>query len=82
MNRVFLVYDITNDNSRTKIADACQDYGLDRIQYSAFTGELSRNRQEELMLCIANILGDNAGNVKLIPVCESDWGKCLEITNV
>lgn len=82
MNRVFLVYDITNDNSRTKIADACQDYGLDRIQYSAFTGELSRNRQEELMLCIANILGDNTGNVKLIPVCESDWGKCLEITNV
>ena len=79
MNRVFLVYDITNDRARTKIADACQDYGLDRVQFSAFSGKLSRNRQEELMLSIGDILGESTGNIKLIPICEPDWEKRLEI---
>lgn len=79
MNRVFLVYDIANDKARTKIANACQDYGLDRVQFSAFTGLLNRNRQEELMMCISDILGDSIGNIKLIPISASDWEKCLEI---
>jgi CRISPR-associated protein Cas2 len=79
MNRIFLVYDITNDKARTKIADACQDYGLDRVQFSAFAGKLSRNHQQELMLIIADILGDNTGNIKLIPISESDWKNRLEI---
>lgn len=81
MNRIFLVYDITNDRARTKIADACQDYGLDRVQFSAFAGRLSRNRQEELMQSIADILGGHIGNIKLIPICEPDWDKRLEIDN-
>lgn len=81
MNRILLVYDITNDRARTKIADACQDYGLDRVQFSAFAGQLSRNRQEELMLSIGDILGDHTGNIKLIPICELDWEKRLEIEN-
>ena len=41
-----LVYDISDDRIRTKIADACLDYGLDRFQYSAFYGNISRNYQE------------------------------------
>jgi len=81
MNRIFLVYDITNDRARAKIADACLDYGLDRVQFSAFTGKLSRNQQEELMMSIEDILGDKPGNIKLIPICEPDWEKRLEIEN-
>ena len=45
-----LLYDVTDDRKRAKIADACLDYGLDRIQYSAFTGDLTRNLQEELFV--------------------------------
>ena len=36
-----LIYDIPDDRARQKIADACLDYGLQRIQYSAFLGELT-----------------------------------------
>ena len=35
-----LIYDIPDDRKRTKIADICLDYGLDRIQYSAFSGNI------------------------------------------
>ena len=78
---VLLVYDITNDRMRSKVADACQDYGLDRIQFSAFLGQLSRNHQEELMLKIKKIIGKGSGKIMLVPICDSDWEKRQEIEN-
>ncbi len=44
--KVLLVYDIPDDRVRTRVAETCLDYGLLRIQYSAFFGELSVNHQE------------------------------------
>lgn len=79
--RVFLVYDIVEDRSRTKIAETCKDYGLDRIQYSAFTGLLSRNQQDTLMLEIEALLGDGAGHIALIPISNRDWENRLEVEN-
>ena len=68
-----LIYDIVDDRIRTKIADACLDYGLDRVQYSAFSGDISRNYQEELFQKVTDILGKNDGNIQLIPICSKDW---------
>jgi CRISPR-associated protein Cas2 len=77
--RVVLIYDITDDRVRDKIANACLDYGLDRLQYSTFTGELAHTHQEELMLRVKKLLGDRPGNVQLIPVCIKDWSARLEV---
>lgn len=68
-----LVYDIQDDGKRAKIADVCLDYGMDRIQYSAFLGPLLPTHQEEIMLKIRKILGRRPGNVQLFPLCETDW---------
>lgn len=68
-----VVYDIPNDDVRTKVADICLDYGLERIQYSAFEGVLSRNLQEELILKIKKRVGRREGNVQLFPICQEDW---------
>lgn len=68
-----LVYDISDDKARTKVADACLDYGLDRIQYSAFYGNISRNYQEELFLKVVAILEGRPGDIRLLPICEKDW---------
>jgi CRISPR-associated protein Cas2 len=70
---VLLVYDIEEDKRRTKIADACLDYGLDRIQYSAFRGVLSRNHQEELMLKIDDLLDETPGKIHLYVMDEPSW---------
>jgi len=72
---VLLIYDIPDDAKRTKIADACLDYGLDRIQYSAFTGKLQNTLQEELILKIKKILGKKPGSVQLYSLCTEDWQK-------
>lgn len=69
-----VVYDIPDDGKRGKIADVCLDYGLDRIQFSAFLGDLAPTHQEELMLKVQSVLGKKPGNIQLFPICEKDWG--------
>lgn len=72
---LILIYDIPDDAKRTKIADTCLDYGLDRIQYSAFCGWLPNSLQNELLQKIRRILGKKPGNIQLIPICRDDWQK-------
>jgi len=72
---LLLVYDIPDDRKRAKIADACLDYGLDRIQFSAFSGWLLATQQEELFLKVKKILGKKDGNIQMFPVCAEDWAK-------
>ena len=73
-----LIYDIPDDRARGKIADACLDYGLDRVQFSAFWGDISRNYQEELFQKVTTLLGKQPGNIQLIGICERDWGRRME----
>ncbi|MBN1315980.1 MAG: CRISPR-associated endonuclease Cas2 [Anaerolineales bacterium] len=68
-----VIYDIPDDRKRSKIADVCLDYGLDRIQYSAFVGKLAVTHIDELMLKIQKTLGKKPGSVHLYPLCQQDW---------
>jgi CRISPR-associated protein Cas2 len=77
--KCLLDYDIPNDRVRAKVADFCLDYGLDRIQYSAFLGDLARTHQEELFLRAGEQLGDHAGKIQMFIMCEKDWRQRLEI---
>ena len=73
--QTLLIYDVPDDRARTKIADVCLDYGLQRIQYSAFMGDLSRTHQEELLLRIKKKLGRKPGNIQLFPLDEQTWAR-------
>jgi CRISPR-associated protein Cas2 len=71
--RCLLIYDIPDDRVRQRIADACLDYGLQRIQYSAFSGDLSRTYQRALFTEIRRRLGGRDGNVQFFPLDEGSW---------
>jgi hypothetical protein len=43
-----VIYDVEDDWARTRVSEACKDFGLERIQYSCFRGKLSQNKREEL----------------------------------
>ena len=77
--KCLLVYDIPSDKIRGKVADICLDYGLERIQYSAFLGELNHNLQQEVMLKVKARLGKEPGNVQLFPICEKDLRLRVEL---
>ncbi len=74
---VLVIYDIPHDGARAKVADCCLDYGLDRIQYSAFVGELARTHQEELLLRIKQRVGKRAAKVHIVPVPADEWARRL-----
>lgn len=79
MLHTLLVYDIPSDKLRTKVACLCEDYGLDRFQYSAFCGRMQRTHQEELMQRIERLLKKEPGSIQLIPVGQAEWQRRLTV---
>ena len=67
-----LIYDIENDRLRTRVSEVCLDYGLERIQFSAFFGKLNRNRRQELALRLAREVEEASARIRLYPICEDD----------
>jgi CRISPR-associated protein Cas2 len=67
-----LIYDVEDDKLRTRVSEICLDYGLDRIQFSAFFGRLNRNRRQELALRLQAAIGRESARVRIIPVCAED----------
>lgn len=83
MDEQYLVvlYDIQIDRIRTRISEACLDYGLERIQFSAFRGKLTRNKREELFLRLSALLEDTPGKILVQPVCEKDIKAAHSVEN-
>lgn len=73
--RILVIYDIPSDRIRTRVADACLDYGLERIQYSAFVGALGRAHERELELKITRLVGREPAKVRFIPLDERAWAQ-------
>ncbi len=59
----FVIYDIADDLVRSRVANACKDYGLERIQYSAFSGSLDATRRAALGTRLADTLGKEIGRI-------------------
>lgn len=74
-----VIYDIPSNRVRAKVADLCLDYGLNRIQFSAFAGALLRTHQEELMKKARARLAKQAGKVYLFCIGDAEWKQRLEV---
>jgi CRISPR-associated protein Cas2 len=77
-----VIYDVPDDRTRTRVSEACLDYGLERIQYSAFRGKLSRNKREELFLRLQALVGEQPGKILVQPICEKDLKNARLVENV
>ncbi len=53
-----VVYDITDDGPRKRLATMLQTFGLARIQYSAFIGELNANDRAVLARRVSQFVKD------------------------
>jgi CRISPR-associated protein Cas2 len=74
-----VIYDIEDDRVRVRVSEACKDYGLRRVQKSAFRGELNTNRREMLYQRLQQTLGRRAGSIQLYALCERDARAVLTI---
>ena len=66
----WLIYDISDNNIRNKIASKCKNYGLFRVQKSSFIGNLSKNKAEMLILEIKELELKKDDCVFMIPTCK------------
>ena len=80
--QVYVIYDIEDDRIRNRVAEACKDFGLTRIQYSAFSGTLNRSKRGELFLRLSSLLGKSQGRILVLPVCEKDMKEAKEISTM
>lgn len=71
---VWVIYDISDDGIRGKVAKICKNYGLYRVQKSAFLGNLNRNETESVALECEDIIEED-DSVFVFPMCEDCFGK-------
>lgn len=74
-NLVWVIYDIVNDKTRAKIAKACKNKGLYRVQKSAFLGTLNKNQIDELKIMCDDIINIEEDSVYIFPLCADDFKK-------
>ena len=71
---VWVIYDISENRIRSRVAKICKGYGLFRVQKSAFLGDLNKNEADSLALeCEASIKVSDS--VYVFPMCEDCFGK-------
>ncbi|MEM5807611.1 MAG: CRISPR-associated endonuclease Cas2 [Candidatus Aenigmatarchaeota archaeon] len=66
----WVIYDISDDRTRSKVSDKCKDYGLLRIQKSAFLGKITKNKVEMLISEISPLIKEK-DKVFAVPACIS-----------
>lgn len=72
---VWVIYDITDDRKRTRIARVCKNKGLYRVQKSAFLGTLNKNQIDELKIFCEDVIDHNVDSIYIFPMCEDDFKK-------
>ncbi len=71
----WVIYDITSDGRRNKVAKACKNIGLYRVQKSVFLGNLNKNQIDEIKLISEEIMNTDVDSVYIFPMCDDDFKK-------
>ena len=73
MKWVLVIYDISDDDVRQKVADVLHAYGLARVQKSAFLGKLPSAKVRDLVQKISKLIQGKRANVQVYRICS----KCI-----
>lgn len=68
---VFVVYDISDNNTRSHFIKKLQHFGLRRVQKSVFSGFLELEERLDLASAFDEFLSCEKDRIMLIPTCES-----------
>ncbi len=74
---VLVVYDVSDDGDRRRLAAALEAWGLYRIQRSAFAGRLQWAKARDLAALAARIIDPESDVVHLVPLREEEWARAI-----
>ena len=75
MTMVWVVYDITDNSIRSKVARICLDKGLYRVQKSVFLGTLNSNERDSLAIECEEIIDLDVDSVYVFPMDDESFKK-------
>ena len=76
--RTLVIYDISDDKRRDGLREHLRSYGLRRIQYSGFIGEVNPHDREILCLEVNRYVKGERDSVYIIPLCS----RCLKLCRI
>ena len=76
---VLVIYDITEDEVRKKVADLLLQYGFKRIQYSAFIGKIPSYLLKDLVIKLRKIMSTAHGNIQIFRITWRQYASRIEI---
>jgi CRISPR-associated protein Cas2 len=71
-----VVYDISDDKNRTHLSKVLENFGLNRIQYSAFTGELNPHDRHVLLQDVKKYATGEKDSIYITPLCKRCMRAC------
>jgi CRISPR-associated protein Cas2 len=74
-----VIYDISEDDLRSKVANICKEYGLVRVQKSAFLGQISTSLRKELIALLDKIIKGTNNNIQIYVICRADISLKIEL---
>ncbi|AAK54438.1 CRISPR-associated endonuclease Cas2 [Saccharolobus solfataricus] len=77
--KLLVVYDVSDDSKRNKLANNLKKLGLERIQRSAFEGDIDSQRVKDLVRVVKLIVDTNTDIVHIIPLGIRDWERRIVI---
>ncbi len=89
--QTLVIFDIGCTRLRNAVINTCQDFGLDRIQFSVFQGALKEAARERLTAKFASLIeahvqkekGPQRGqalHIHLFPICSEEMAKALHLS--
>ena len=77
---VLVVYDISDDEKRNKVAKELQRLGLSRIQRSAFVGDIDSQRYKDLVRICSKLVNGESDILHIIPLGLREWERRVVIS--
>ena len=71
---VWVIYDISDDRIRGRVAQICKGYGLYRVQKSAFLGDLNKNELDAIALECEELI-EESDSIFVFPLCDDCFKK-------
>ncbi len=68
----WVMYDIKNNRTRSKVSKVCEQMGLNRVQYSVFLGTLEPSLKDALQIEIEELINKDKDSVYIFPMSKDE----------
>lgn len=73
-----MIYDISDDGKRGDLREHIRNYGLRRVQYSGYLGEVNPHDRFVLSREVGKYLSSERDSIYIIPLC----GRCVRLCKI